>query len=120
MPPMPPMGPGRGGPGGRHADLLKREKPKNVRRTLGRLLRYIGRSRYLFFALLAVMLSITALGLAAPKIQQIAIDCITPSEERTGVDTEKLITTLIVLGIVYAVSAVMTYLQGRFSFLILH
>ena len=115
MPPMPPMGPGRGGPGGRHADLLKREKPKNVRRTLGRLLRYIGRSRYLFFALLAVMLSITALGLAAPKIQQIAIDCITPSEERTGVDTEKLITTLIVLGIVYAVSAVMTYLQGRFS-----
>lgn len=115
MPPMPPMGPGRGGPGARHADLLKREKPKNIRLTLGKLLKYIGRSKYLFFALLAVMLIITVLGLLAPMIQQIAIDCITPSEERSGVDTEKLVRTLILLAVVYGGSAVMSYLQGRFS-----
>ena len=115
MPPMPPAGPGRGGPGGRHADLLKREKPKNVRRTLGKLLRYIGRSKYLFFALLAVMLFITVLGLLAPKIQQIAIDCIIPSEERSGIDKDKLISTLILLAAVYGGSALMSYLQGLFS-----
>ena len=115
MPPMPPMGPGRGGPGGRHADLLKREKPKNIKRTLGKLLGYIGRSKYLFFTLLGVMLIITVLGLLAPMIQQIAIDCITPSEERSGVDTEKLIRTLILLAAVYGGSAIMSYLQGRFS-----
>ena len=116
MPPMPPMGPGRGrGPAGPHSARITAEKPKNIKQTLGKLLRYIGKSRYLFFALLAVMLIITLLGLAAPAIQQIAIDCITPSEERSGVDTDKLVTTLILLAVVYGISALMTYLQGRFA-----
>ncbi len=119
MPPTPPMMPGapgsKGGPGNRHAALLTREKPQNIKKTLGKLLKYIGRSRYLFFALLAVMLLITGLGLAAPMIQQIAIDCITPSETRTGVDIDKLISTLILLGAVYGLTALMTFLQGLFS-----
>ena len=117
MPPMmPPGAPGsKGGPGNRHAALLEREKPRNVRKTLGKLLKYIGRSKYLFFALLAVMLTITVLGLLAPMIQQIAIDCITPSEERGGVDSEKLVRTLILLAGVYGGTALMSYLQGRFS-----
>lgn len=116
MPPMPPMGPGRGrGPAGPHSARITAEKPKNIKQTLGKLLRYIGKSRYLFFALLAVMLIITLLGLAAPAIQQIAIDCITPSEKRSGVDTDKLVTTLILLAVVYGISALMTYLQGRFA-----
>ena len=117
MPPMmPPGAPGsKGGPGNRHAALLEREKPRNVRKTLGKLLKYIGRSKYLFFALLAVMLTITVLGLLAPMIQQIAIDCITPSEERSGVDSEKLVRTLILLAGVYGGTALMSYLQGRFS-----
>ena len=117
MPPMmPPGAPGsKGGPGNRHAALLTREKPKNIKGSLGKLLKYIGRSKYLFFTLLAVMLLITVLGLLAPMIQQIAIDCITPSEERSGVDKEKLIRTLILLAAVYGGSALMSYLQGRLS-----
>lgn len=116
MPPMPPMGPGRGrGPAGPHSARINAEKPRNAKKTLGKLLRYIGRSKYLFFALLTVMLTITLLSLAAPKIQQIAIDCITPSQEREGVDMEGLLTTLIVLMIVYAVIALTTYLQGLLS-----
>ncbi len=112
MPPMPPMGPGRKEPS---AGRINSEKPKNGRETLGKLLKYIGRSRGLFFGLLGVMLSITLLSLAAPRIQQIAIDCITPNEERTGVDSARLVRTLIALGAVYVLSSVFSYLQGLFS-----
>ncbi|MBR6044720.1 MAG: ABC transporter ATP-binding protein [Ruminococcus sp.] len=116
MPPMPPMGPNRGrGPAGPHSARINAEKPKNAKQTLSKLLKYIGRSKYLFFMLLAVMLTITLMNLLAPKIQQIAIDTITPNEERSGVDIAKLKETLIWLAVVYAVMAVMTYLQGRFS-----
>ncbi|MBR1764804.1 MAG: ABC transporter ATP-binding protein [Ruminococcus sp.] len=114
MPPMPPMGPGgKGGP--RNEARINGEKPKNARATLGKLMKYIGRNKYLFFALLAVMLLITLLGLAAPKIQQIAIDCMTLTDQRLSVDTEKLVKTLIALAVVYGAQALFTYLQGIFS-----
>ena len=117
MPPMPPAGPNaRRGPGGPNAGRINAEKPKNGRETLGKLLRYIGHSRYLFFGLLAVMLIITLLGLAAPYIQQIAIDCITPGEDGgLTLDTAKLIRTLILLGGVYLLNSLFAYLQGIFS-----
>lgn len=115
MPPMPPMGPNKRGPGGPNAGRINGEKPKNAGQTLKKLLRYIGKSRYLFFGLLGVMLTITLLSLAAPKIQQVAIDCITPNEERKGIDTQGLVRTLIVLGIVYIANSVFAYLQGIFS-----
>lgn len=114
MPPMMP-GPRGGGPGSREAALMNREKPHNARETLGKLMKYIGRNKYLFFALLAVMLLITLLGLAAPKIQQIAIDCMTLTDNRLSVDTEKLVKTLTALGCVYAGQALFTYLQGIFA-----
>lgn len=122
MPPMPPMnriqqrgGPGRGRPGGPHAARINAEKPKNAKETIRKLLKYIGRSKYLFFALLGVMLIITALGLAAPKIQQIAIDCITLTDTKLEVEHNKLIETLILLAVVYAVSALLTFFQGLFA-----
>ena len=115
MPPMPPIGPNRRGPGGPNSGRINMEKPKNAGQTLGKLLRYIGKSRYLFFGLIFVMLTITFLSLAAPKIQQKAIDFITPTEERTGIDSDSLIKTLIVLGIVYLLNSLFAYLQGAFS-----
>jgi ATP-binding cassette subfamily B protein len=44
MPPMPPNPNNKQQPGGRQAALINAEKPKNARETLGKLLRYIGRS----------------------------------------------------------------------------
>lgn len=118
MPPMPPMGPkgpgGPGGPPGRHS-RINGEKPKNGKKTLAKLLRYIGRSKYIFFALMAVMLIITGLNLAAPSIQQRAIDFITITEKRLNVDLGGLGRSLILLGVVYAASSVFTYLQGILS-----
>ena len=118
MPPMPPMGPkgpgGPGGPPGRHS-RINGEKPKNGKKTLAKLLRYIGRSKYIFFTLMAVMLIITGLNLAAPSIQQRAIDFITITEKRLNVDLGGLGRSLVLLGVVYAASSVFTYLQGILS-----
>ena len=111
MPPMPPMGPGsrKGGP---QSARLTMEKPKNAGATLKKLIKYIGRNKYLFFALIAIMLIITLLNLAAPMIQQIAIDCITITKKRTSVDFSGLGKTLVLLGIVYLFSSLFTFLQG--------
>ena len=114
MPPMPPMGPGGRKPGGPHGARLTMEKPKDAKNTLKKLIGYIGRNRYLFFALIGVMLIITLLNLAAPSIQQIAIDCITLTKKKTSVDFSAL-GTLIGLGAVYLLSSVFTYMQGIFS-----
>ncbi len=118
MPPMPPMGSkgpgGPGGPPGRHS-RINGEKAKNGKKTLAKLLRYIGRSKYIFFALMAVMLIITGLNLAAPSIQQRAIDFITITEKRLNVDLGGLGRSLVLLGVVYAASSVFTYLQGILS-----
>ncbi len=116
MPPMPPAGQkGAPAPGGRYSARIQMEKPKNAGETLKKLLSYIGRSRHLFFLLLTVMLLITGLNLAAPSIQQNAIDCITFSEERISVDFDKLSKILLLLAAVYAFNSVFTYLQGRIS-----
>ncbi len=113
MPPMPQIGPGarRGGPWP-HGARLNMEKPKNAGSTLKKLIKYIGKNKYLFFALIAIMLLITVLGLAAPSIQQVAIDYITIGKDRTSVDFDGLGKTLIVLGVVYLLSSGFTFLQG--------
>lgn len=110
---MPPTFDPRGrNPGGSNAGRINAEKPKNAATTLKKLMTYIGRSRYVFFALLTVMLMITLLGLAAPAIQQKAIDLITFDDNRLEVDTERLNRTLIILGAVYAASSLFVYMQG--------
>lgn len=113
MPPMPPIG-SRTAPeqGGRHSARIRMEKPRNARETLKKLLNYIGKSRYLFFSLLAVMLLMTGLNLAAPSIQQVAIDCITITEERVSVDFDALGRTIAILAAVYAATALCSYIQA--------
>lgn len=116
MPTIGPRGLERGGgPGGPHGARINAEKPKNGGKTLKKLLKYIGKSKYLFFGLIGVMLVITLMNLAAPMIQQIAIDCITFTEERLNVDIPELIKSLIVLAAVYLLTSLFTYLQGLFS-----
>ena len=59
----------RRGPGGQ---LLK-EKPKNLKGTLRRLLSYIGKSKYLLLGLFAASLCVTVIGLASPVLQKEAM-----------------------------------------------
>jgi ATP-binding cassette subfamily B protein len=61
------------------------------------------------------MLIITLLNLAAPSLQQMAIDTMTLTGEKLNVDFDGLLKYLAVLIVVYIASSVFTYLQGLFS-----
>lgn len=113
---VPFAGPGRG-PGGRRGPgpMMEREKPRNMRKTLSRLLKYIGASKYIFISLLLVMVFITFLNLAAPTIQGDAIDSITLAAGRAELDWNRFINMLIWLAVVYAATSLFTYAQGMLS-----
>lgn len=111
VPPM--MGRGRGGPHG----MMNVEKPKDIKRTFIKLVKYIGKSKYLVMGLLAIMLITTLLHLVGPILQQRAIDAMS-IEIETGVftvDFKALAVTLIQMLAVYAFSSLMSYLQGIYS-----
>ena len=70
---------GAGGGGPRHmSSRINGEKPKHTKKTLARLLGYIGRSRYILVALLVITLLVTAIDLVGPLLQGNAIDAIEP------------------------------------------
>ena len=115
----PPPGPGRGpgpghGPGGRSGghmmNRMYAEKPKNMGKTIGRLIKYIGKSKYLVIGLVAIMITITLLTLLGPSLQGKAIDAI--GTGKGDFNLKKLVTTLIVMACIYAISALLTYFQG--------
>ncbi|MBR6514706.1 MAG: ABC transporter ATP-binding protein [Clostridia bacterium] len=97
--------PGRRGPG----PMMYKEKPKNMWGTLKRLVKYIGKSKYLLFALLLVMILISLLGLAAPALQGKAIDAITDGKY------EHVFTLLAILAGSYLLSSALTYFQGIYA-----
>ena len=110
-PPIIQMGPRRGG--GPMAGRMNAEKPKNTWHTVARLLRYIGKSGVILCTLLAIMLAVTAADLLGPFFQAKAIDTI-KLDEITGkltVDLDALKGYLIVMGIIFVCSALLSYFQ---------
>ncbi len=117
-PPIIPLG-GRRGPGGGGpmAARMNAEKPKNTKKTLARLLHYIGKSGFVLVILLAIMLAVTAAELLGPFFQAKAIDTISVDSEQGGlkVDFKALVFYLTFMGIVAACSAVLSFFQGILS-----
>ena len=118
--PQPPRGIGPGGPGGHRGNMharIMREKPKNIRGTLSKLMKYIGRSKFLILLLLLVVIIATALNLAGPELQGRAIDSISVDNVsgRLTVDFDSLIHTLTLMGVVYILSACIQFAQGIIS-----
>ncbi|MBR6680360.1 MAG: ABC transporter ATP-binding protein [Clostridia bacterium] len=109
MPNIRPGGPGGRGPMGAR---INKEKPKNLKKTLGRLLKYIGKSKLLIIALIAITLVVTVTDLAGPALQGAAIDTIKVVDGRITVDLEAMTVFLIAMGIMFAVSATMSLFQG--------
>ncbi|MBQ7319340.1 MAG: ABC transporter ATP-binding protein [Clostridia bacterium] len=103
------------GPGGRNSARLNVEKPKNAKQTIGRLLKYIGRSGTLFMLLLLFMLITTGVDLLGPMLQQKAIATFSLVDDRLTVDIEALTSVLITMAAAFAVSAAVSYLQGLVS-----
>lgn len=104
-------GPGRG-PG---AMGMPKEKPKNVKASLGRILTYIGKNKNLLFGMLAVMLAATLLNIVAPSLQANAIDSITITEGHSEIDFGELFMWLGIMAGAYLFSAVLTYFQNIFA-----
>jgi len=112
--------PGRPGPGGRPGGgpmsaRINVEKPKNARRTLGRIFRYIGKSSTILVMLLAIMVVVTVIDLLGPFFQQKAIDTFKVEEEKIIVDFETLAIYLIVMAVCFAFSSLLYYAQGLLS-----
>lgn len=119
-PPQQPRVIGPGGPGGNRGNMharIMREKPKNIRVTLSKLMKYIGRSKFLMLLLLVVVVSATALNLAGPELQGRAIDSISidAATGKLSVDFDALIQALTRMGIVYILSALIQFAQGIIS-----
>ncbi|MGN0596617.1 MAG: ABC transporter ATP-binding protein [Ruminiclostridium sp.] len=110
------LGPmGRGGPPPHERMGMPGEKAKNAKGTLKRLLKYIGKNKYLLFSLIGVMIVITMLSLLAPVLQASAIDTFTLDENRLNVDFDSLVKILIFLAGTYLLQSALTYLQGIFA-----
>lgn len=109
--------PGGRGPGGPHGAMMTREKPKNMKRTVLKLIKYIGSSKYLVMGLLFVMIFTTLLNLLGPVLQQKAIDSLSVDfgTGTVGVDFETLGYVLLLMVITYAVSSLLTYLQNVYA-----
>ncbi|MGN1347190.1 MAG: ABC transporter ATP-binding protein, partial [Eubacteriales bacterium] len=101
-----------GGGGGPHGGPMIREKPKDAKGTIIKLIRYIGKSRYLVFAILGTTILSTLFNLIGPSLQGKAIDAITITAERPYVDFDALIHILFLMLLVYLANAAVQLLQG--------
>lgn len=104
-----------GGGRGPGAMGMPKEKPKNVRASLSRILAYIGKNKNLLFGMLALMLVATVLNIIAPSLQAKAIDSITISEKSPTIDFGQLFMWLCIMAGAYLFSAVLTYFQNIFA-----
>ena len=110
---MPDIRPGR--PGAGPNARMNVEKPKNMWRTIGRLLHYIGRNGVLLAALLVFMALTTLVDLLGPMFQQLAIDTIKVAEDGLSVDLEALFTYLTIMGAAFIFGALMSLCQSLLS-----
>jgi len=108
---------GRRGPGGPMQARLNKEKPKNTGKTLLRLLKVIGRSKYFLLALLLTMSAVTIMDLFGPTLQGRAIDTIQLDKNsgRFTVNMNQLKEVLLLMLVLFSVSAAFTYVQGVLS-----
>ena len=106
---MPPLGRRPGGPMG---SRIKSEKPKNTKKALARLLKYIGKSKMLVILLTLIMAAATVAELAGPALQGAAIDTIKVEGGKVSVDLSAMLSYLAFMGILFAISASLHLFQG--------
>ena len=114
-PPRIELRPGDRGPGGPMGARLRAEKPKNAKKTLLRLLSYIGRSRFILLVLLFLMAAVTVGELFGPRLQQQAIDAITIEEGHPYIDLPTMLSCLVTMLVLFACTSMLSYGQGLLS-----
>ena len=113
-PKMPEMRrPGGMGGGGPMGARVNSEKPKNTWNTLKRLLKYIGKSKFLLIGLIMIMVVVTVCDLAGPALQGAAINTISINENGgLSVDFDAMVGYLGVMAILFVISAALGFMQG--------
>ncbi len=102
-----------GGPGGMNA-RINREKPKNMGKTISRLLRYSGKSSWILIFLIIATIVVTVADILNPMFQQLAIDEFYFDETlRLRVDMKSLTGVLLIMFCAYLIRALSQLLQGR-------
>lgn len=96
----------RPGGGPNHMARIMGEKPKNSKKTLFRLIKYVGSNKKYFFAIISVICISSLISIIAPLVQGKAIDAI---EDK---NTKVLFAILITLGGIYLTQALSTFIQS--------
>lgn len=105
-----------GGPGGRGGmnARINGEKPKNMGKTISRLLKYSGKSSWILIFLIVATFIVTVADVLSPMFQQLAIDEFYFDEAgKLAVDMKALGLVLIIMFCAYAIRAVSQLIQGR-------
>lgn len=107
--------PGGRGPGGPMGGRMNAEKPKNAGKTLSRLARYIGKSKFALLGLVLLTVVIAFADLVGPKLQQLAIDTITVTDGVVKVDFQAMLTYIAIMSGFFVFSALLTLIQERIA-----
>ena len=67
-----------GMPGGRRRGPMVVEKPKNFKKTVARLLKYIGRNKLLLLVMILCVIATASVALLSPTMQSDALNYLTP------------------------------------------
>lgn len=109
-------GPGivRGGPPGMMGGPV--EKPKNIWLTIKRIFSYLGTQKFALIGLIAMVILNSALSLMMPMLQKEAINTITVEQGlEVNIDFAKLRLYLMFMGVLFAVTAGISLVQGLIS-----
>lgn len=105
-----------GGPGGRGGmnARVNGEKPKNMGRTISRLIRYSGKSAWILIFLILATIVVTVADVLNPMFQQLAIDEFYFDDAmKLRVDMRELAGVLIIMLCAYLIRALSQLVQGR-------
>ena len=105
-----------GGPGGRGGmnARINREKPKNLGKTISRLLKYSGKSSWILLFLILATVIVTVSDVLSPMFQQLAIDEFYFDDAgKLAVDMKALTLVLVVMFGAYIIRAASQLIQAR-------
>jgi ATP-binding cassette subfamily B protein len=117
------MMPGRPGMGGRRGPMVV-EKPKNMKKTVGRLLSYIGRNKLLLLVMIVCVVFSALVTLTSPILQTEALKYLTPVTAEgymelvdglPRVDFKSVGKILGLIAVLYVLSASFTFVQSRLA-----
>ncbi len=112
-------------PGGpRRGPAMVAEKPKHLRKTVKRLLSYIGKKRTLLIIMIVCVVLSAGVTLLSPIMQTEALNYLTLEsaggymqimDDMFRIDFASMLKILIVLGILFVASSLLSYIQARLS-----